>query len=67
VVLTDGYPTGGRHADMELVAPLFGHANRYRKVRLDAVLVDANYRGSAQWSELARSTGGTCLEVALRR
>jgi hypothetical protein len=67
VVLTDGYPTGGTHMEMELIAPLFGHRNRYRKVRLDAVLVDANPRGAAQWSSLARSTGGTTLEVALKR
>jgi hypothetical protein len=67
VVLTDGYPTGGFHADMDLIVPLFAHANRYRRVSVDAILVDASRTGARHWSELALASGGTCTEVALRR
>jgi len=65
VVLTDGVPTGGTHCDMDLILPLFEHANRYRKVAVDAILVDAPPGSVRRWRELSRRTGGRSIEVEL--
>ena len=65
VVLTDGVPTGGTHSDLELVAALFEHRNRLRRVALDVLLVDARPGTREVWQRLARSSGGTAIEVRL--
>jgi HEAT repeat protein len=65
LVLTDGVPTGGTHCDMELIVPLFAHANRYRKVTVDALLVDAPRGALRRWGQLCERSGGRAAEVEL--
>ena len=66
VVLTDGVPTGGLHAHMDLVAPLLLERNRFRKVVFDTILVDAPGGAKRRWEAFSAATGGRCVEVALR-
>jgi HEAT repeat protein len=63
VTLTDGVPTGGVHSDMDLIVPLLLERNRFRRVRFDAVLVDAPGGARRRWEELSRASGGRCLAV----
>jgi hypothetical protein len=63
--LTDGVPTGGFHSDMDLIVPLFCERNRFRKVVVDSILVDARLGTARRWYELSRRTGGRCTEVEL--
>jgi HEAT repeat protein len=65
VVLTDGVPTGGFHSDMDLIVPLLAERTRYRKLVVDSILVDAPYGTQRRWEDLARRTGGRCIEVEL--
>jgi len=65
VVLTDGVPTGGTHCDMDLILPLFEHANRFRKVAVDSILVDAPPGAVRRWRDLSQRTGGRAIEVEL--
>jgi HEAT repeat protein len=65
LVLTDGVPTGGSHCDMDMILPLFARANRYRKVTVDTLLVDAPRGAVRRWTELSRRTGGRAVEVKL--
>jgi len=63
VTLTDGVPTGGTHSDMDLIVPLLLERNRFRRVRFDAVLVDAPGGARRRWEELSRASGGRCLAI----
>jgi len=65
VALTDGVPTGGFHSDMDLIVPLFLERNRFTKVVVDSILVDAKLGTSRRWNEFSIATGGRCVEVDL--
>lgn len=65
VVLGDGAPSGGTRWNLELLAPLFGHENRFRGVCVDVLLVDAKGRLRRWWEQLAAASGGRALTVEL--
>jgi HEAT repeat protein len=65
VALTDGVPTGGFHSDMDLIVPLFLERNRFTKVVVDSILVDAKLAVSRRWNDFSNATGGRCVEVDL--
>lgn len=63
VVLTDGAPTGGPHWNLDLLFELLLERNRYRRVAIDSLLVDASPTLQRRWRELARATGGRSLAM----
>jgi hypothetical protein len=65
VILTDGVPTGGPHADFDLLLTLLLERNRFRNAAFDVVLVDAPRGKLAAWSAFAAATGGRATSVAL--
>ena len=65
VILGDGAPSGGTRWNLRLIGPLFAHANRFRGVAVDALLVETKGRLRGYWEELAAASGGRCLVVEL--
>jgi len=65
MVLTDGAPTGGAHWNLELLVPWFAEKDRYRLVAVDSLLVDAGFKLSEFWRDLAKRTGGRSINVEL--
>ncbi|MBI5431237.1 MAG: hypothetical protein HZA52_00215 [Planctomycetes bacterium] len=59
VVLTDGAPTGGRRWNLELMRPLLAEQNRFRRVALDAILVDAKGHLTELWKAMCADNRGT--------
>jgi hypothetical protein len=65
VVLGDGAPSGGDRWNLRLMGPLFSHANRFRGVAVDALLIETKGRLRGYWEELTAHSGGRCLVVEL--
>jgi hypothetical protein len=65
VVLTDGVPTGGRRASLELIVELLVLECRYRRVAFDSILVDAPPFVARAWSALAERTGGRSIRLQM--
>jgi HEAT repeat protein len=65
VVLTDGAPTGGHRWNLELMRTLIGEQNRFRRVALDAILVDAKGHLAKLWTELCTEQRGTVHSAEL--
>jgi hypothetical protein len=65
VVLTDGAPTGDSHWNLGLITELFGERNRFRRVTVDALLVDTSRGLQRYWEQLCAASGGRCLRVDL--
>jgi hypothetical protein len=63
MALTDGAPTGGDRWNLQLMGPLLEEQNRYRRVVLDAVIVDAKGRLLDYWTEMCAKTGGRMTPV----
>ena len=65
LVLTDGVPTGGFHSHMDLIAADLVERNLLRKVRFDALLVDAPGAAARRWRAFCARSGGDAIEVEL--
>jgi len=65
VVLTDGAPTGGHRWNLDLMFDLLVEQDRFRKVAIDSILVDAPKPVRKKWSQLAQRTGGRSIEAKL--
>ncbi|MFT5150843.1 MAG: hypothetical protein ACI841_000827, partial [Planctomycetota bacterium] len=65
VVLTDGAPTGGRRWNLKLMGPLLSERNRFRRVVLDAVLVDCTPSLVWMWRNMCAEAGGRLVEISL--
>ena len=65
VVLTDGSPSGGQRWNLELMSSLFAERNRFRRVVLDALLVDCKPYLVPMWKALCGEAGGRVVEVEL--
>jgi len=65
LVLTDGAPTGGRRWHIDLMTQRFLEQNRFRRVVLDAVLVDASKFLRDKWAGWCAATGGRMLALDL--
>jgi HEAT repeat protein len=63
MALTDGAPTGGDRWNLQLMGPLLEEQNRFRRVVLDAVIVDAKGRLLEYWTEMCAKTGGRMTAV----
>jgi len=63
MALTDGAPTGGDRWNLQLMGPLLEEQNRFRRVVLDAVIVDAKGRLLDYWTEMCGKTGGRMIPV----
>lgn len=63
MALTDGAPTGGDRWNLQLMGPLLEEQNRFRRVVLDAVIVDAKGRLLDYWTEMCAKTGGRMTSV----
>jgi len=63
LVITDGMPTGGEHAQMDLLVPLLEWECRWRGIVVDSVLIDSSQRLQRHWSDLAQRTGGRMTPV----
>ncbi len=63
LVLTDGAPTGGRRWHIDLMRDRFLEQNRFRRVVLDAVLVDASKFLRDKWDGWCMATGGRFLAL----
>ncbi len=65
LVLTDGAPTGGRRWHIDLMRDRFLETNRFRRVVLDAVLVDASKFLRGKWLEWCEATDGRTHEITI--
>lgn len=65
MILGDGAPSGGTRWNLMLISPLFGHANRFRGVFVDALLIDTRGRLLGYWKELTAACGGRWSVVEL--
>ena len=65
VVLTDGAPTGGHRWNHDLMFDLIVEQDRFRKVAIDSILVDAPKSVRKKWSQLSERTGGRSIEAKL--
>ncbi len=63
LVLTDGAPTGGHRWNLDLMRPRFLEKNRFRRVVLDGVLVDAKKFLRDKWTSWCEATGGRVLAL----
>lgn len=63
MALTDGAPTGGVRWNLQLMGPLLEEQNRFRRVVLDAVIVDAKGRLLDYWTDMCAKTGGRMTSV----
>ncbi len=63
VVLTDGAPSGGKRWNLELMTGLFEERNRFRRVVLDALLVDPRDDMVGRWRKLCGTSGGRVVEI----
>lgn len=59
IVLTDGAPTGGHRWNLELMKTLLAEKNRFRRVALDAILIDAKGFLTKVWTEMCTANRGT--------
>ena len=66
LVLTDGAPTGGPHWNLELMESLLHEKLRFRKIAIDAVLVDAGKFLQDRWRAICEGTGGRMHSVEMR-
>ena len=65
MILGDGAPSGGVRWNLGLMGPLFAHANRFRGVFVDALLIETWGRLLGYWKDLTRATGGRWLVVKI--
>ncbi len=65
MILGDGAPSGGTRWNLKLMGPLFTHANRFRGVFVDAILIDTKGRLRGYWEELTAASGGRLIVVNL--
>ena len=65
VLLSDGAPSGGRRWNLGLMVELIHEENRYRKLEIDVLLVDAPGRLHRYWQQVADQSGGLCMEASL--
>jgi HEAT repeat protein len=65
IVLTDGAPTGGHRWNLELMEPLLAERLRFRKITVDAILVDASRFLQDRWRAITAATGGRMEAVKL--
>jgi hypothetical protein len=65
MILGDGAPSGGTRWNLQLIVPLFAHANRFRGVAVDALLIETRGRVLRSWEELAAQSGGRSVVVKL--
>lgn len=66
LILTDGAPTGGPHWNLELMEPLLHEKLRFRKIAIDAVLVDAKKFLQDRWRAICEGTGGRMQAVDMK-
>jgi HEAT repeat protein len=66
VMLGDGAPTGGTRWNVELMRTLFAEENRFRRVSLNAVLVDCPKGLARTWTAWCEESGGRVLSSDLR-
>lgn len=66
LILTDGAPTGGRHWNLELMEPLLHEKLRFKKIAIDAVLVDAKKFLQERWRAICEGTGGRMHAVEMK-
>ncbi|MBK7876808.1 MAG: HEAT repeat domain-containing protein [Planctomycetes bacterium] len=66
LILTDGAPTGGHHWNLELMEPLLHERLRFRKIAIDAVLVDAKKFLQERWRAICEGTGGRVQAVEMK-
>lgn len=66
VVLTDGAPTGGHRWNLELMESLLAERVRFRKVAVDAILVDAGKFLQDRWRAITAATGGRMQSVEMK-
>ncbi len=65
ISLSDGSPSGGQRWNVELMKELFREENRFRRVVLDAILVDRSGWLADQWREMCASSGGRVHSIHL--
>jgi HEAT repeat protein len=65
VLLSDGAPTGGQRWNVGLMRALFAVENRFRRVALQAVLVDCPKGLQQQWAEICAESHGAWLAAEL--
>ncbi len=64
LVLTDGAPSGGTRWNLGLMADLLAEKNRFKRIAIDALLVDA--RGLERyWKRISEESGGRILAIEL--
>ncbi len=56
IVVTDGAPTGGHRWNLELMEPLLAEHLRFRKITVDAILVDARRFLQERWEKICAAT-----------
>ncbi len=66
MLLGDGAPTGGQRWNMELMKSLFAHENRFRRIALDALLMDCSGFLTSQWEVMCEQSGGRCMSVEIQ-
>ncbi|MBI5365340.1 MAG: HEAT repeat domain-containing protein [Planctomycetes bacterium] len=66
LILTDGAPTGGHRWNLELMEPLLHEKLRFRKLAIDAVLVDAKKFLQDRWRAICEGTGGRMQAVEMK-
>lgn len=64
LVLTDGAPSGGTRWNLGLMADLLAEKNRFRRIALDALLVDAGGL-ERYWKRISEESGGRVLAIDL--
>lgn len=66
VVLTDGAPTGGHRWNLELMESLLAERLRFKKIAVDAILVDAKRFLTERWEKICAATGGHAQTVEMK-
>jgi HEAT repeat protein len=65
VSLSDGGPSGGQRWNLELMKELYREHNRFRRVPIDAILVDRKGWLVEQWKEMCAVSGGRVHSISL--
>ena len=65
IALTDGAPSGGERWDLKLMGPLLAERNRFKRVVLDAILVDSPSFLVSMWRDMCAESGGRVVEIDL--
>lgn len=66
ISLSDGAPSGGHRWNVELMKELYRERNRFRRVVLDAIIVDRSGWLVDQWKEMCAASGGRVHAISLK-